>query len=55
MIDFSTVVQLDSEFHVENAGVEISLTELAPMGDCFHDFGRNDPELLCILAEDGLI
>ena len=52
-IDYSTITQLDHEDHVVCAGKEIQLSELDGMNyqDVFSDFGRNDPELLLILAE----
>lgn len=52
-IDFSTILQLDHEDFVPCAGKEIQLSELDGMNweESFSDFGRNDPELLLILAE----
>jgi hypothetical protein len=53
-IDFSTITQLDSQFHVACGTKEIYLSELDGMNyaDVFSDFGINDPELLCIMAEE---
>jgi hypothetical protein len=52
-IDFSTITQLDGADFTP-MGKEIQLSELDGMNydDVFSDFGINDPELLCILAED---
>jgi hypothetical protein len=52
-IDFSTINQLDASDFAP-MGKEIQLSELDGMNysDVFSDFGINDPELLCILAEE---
>jgi hypothetical protein len=52
-IDFSTVNQLDASDFAP-CGTEVYLSELDGMNyaDVFSDFGINDPELLCILAEE---